>query len=508
MKNLLLLASVAIAMAASAQQPSVTRIASPVSAPSRAEVPEVITQQPEGRLVQMQRSSNQFAEMNGAIAVQHVNTMAEVVFADDGDVYFKNYISVLASTLEVWIRGHADGQTVTIDLPQVVYAQPEQDGQITYYQGYALDDLYNTAEPALPEVSQNQSITFNRDGDKLTQTDNRILGVCLESEGQLGFTGYGDGECVYTPFTLVPQTLPEGLETEPWTLTTDNGSWPVRVAFDGDTVYVVGAIQDIPEAAVIGTINGKKITFERNQFMGVYADTYYIYFMPIKGQSLIDKLVLNYDAEAKKMDGSRADGFAVNASTDTFFALAAYKDIHLFYQEPIVGAVMPQSPQNVTFTVLPESLWAYIGVSELRFDLSALSADGRLVDSANVYYSVYTDDDQLYTFDPDNAPKLGKEETMIPLDYNDTYTFFVDGAMHNIYFDFDTVGRIGVQSIYRADGEEMRSPIIYNDGTEKVESIVADSQAAVYYNLTGRRVEPTHGIYIRFKDGKATKIIL
>lgn len=478
---------------------------------SHADVPTAITAQPEGRVVTMKRSSTQFWQSGYENHYRDVQgVMTEAVFADNGDVYFKNYLSGMGNDRDVWIKGHKDGDVLTVELPQVVTGHAEGYG-IAYYNGYAFE--WNDAMPENPKLSQNQTITFTCKGDTLTQTDNRILGIGLsdDPQGPAAFAGFGDGACVYTPFALVPQTMPEGLRPQTWTMKSDNEdhrSLGVQVAFNADKVYIAGAVPAMPDATIIGIVDGDKITFAKEQYLGMYDRGYYIYFMPVRGYDMIDELVMSYDAKAGTMDAGTDEGFAANIGTEELFVIDSFRNVHLFTDSPVLGPVEPLAPQNVKFNVMPEAVWDIYGKSQLIFDLGARSTDGRDLDPAKMFYSVYKDD-QLLTFNAEHAPSLGQDVTEINIEYSDGSMFDNYETRHYLTLWFDDATRVGVQAIYRDGNEVKRSAIIYSDGSSaEIADLAPDTKRpAVYYDLQGRRVEPNKGVYIRVQNGKATKII-
>ena len=82
------------------------------------------------------------------------------------------------------------------------------------------------------------------------------------------------------------------------------------------------------------------------------------------------------------------------------------------------------------------------------------------------------------------------------------YDFMSDGCEAQVYFYESLLESIGVQMVYKLDGQEYCSNIV--SGTLTGVKNVLDNQRSLtsYYDLQGRRLQeaPAKGLYI--KDGK------
>lgn len=324
---------------------------------------------------------------------------------------------------------------------------------------------------------------------------------------------------------MTPQTLPEGLQTQKWWLSYAFGAKQVDVAIDGDTFWVDNlAPEEFPGIAFKGTIDGDKVVFKTGQYFGKLSngiDTYDFWFMPLytnqpgltwDNAEMKPELVMNYDAAARNLtcDDDRW-GFALNANPDELFYLHVYQNAHLLFQDTYQPA-MPQSPCSLMDEELPEEYWDTYGMSTLFVYLPLESTDNKILDRENYFYSIYVDDaGEPMTFDPEDFPGLEEETTEMPFNFTDDRVFYTTSNYHAVYLQFGGYEKLGVQGIYRINGVENRTPIVYTDGSVGIDQtptdIFGNNGQPVYYDLTGRRVnEPQNGIFVKMLGGKATKV--
>lgn len=100
---------------------------------------------------------------------------------------------------------------------------------------------------------------------------------------------------------------PAGMEVRPYTMTAYECSlgkdleYQVKLGFDGDNVYVQGFSQEFPESWVVGTLSEGRLSFMRNQYLGVYkklARDYDIWLTGINhDDAYFTSVIFNYDKE-------------------------------------------------------------------------------------------------------------------------------------------------------------------------------------------------------------------
>lgn len=499
---------------------------------SRVEIPEAIVDEPAGKHIQMARSGLQFINLYGSLSVTPIeNGVANLTVADNGDVYLANYITCMPVYFNIWVKGHLEGDKVSMTFPQYAAAQGVgPDGQPQFFTVYALDDTYNTDDPKIPAVSENQTVTFTYKDGVLTQDDDRIVGVCVERpDGTLAFMGYGDSQAVFTPFTQMPQVEPDGVTPEKWAMVCGNSGNFVYMTFVGDDVYIRGmSPNNLPEAVVKGTIQGDKIVIERDQYMGIYTDPYsyeyYAYAIPVKATpytdeygdemayEFMDKLVMSYDKEGRSIKAEENEGFCLNSGKTNLSVIDMYLNPHIFYQASYGQPMAPADPCDLVLMELPEDAWDSYGFAEFSFDVPLLSTNGDLLDVNNLYYNIYIDEDEVYTFDPSVYEHIDEVMTDIPATFTEYWDFHVQNDTHHImYLWFTGYGRIGVQSVYKVGDDVRRSSIVYNDGTIGIadNTVTRNDAPATYYDLLGRRVaNPANGVFIVKQGAKTYKVKL
>ncbi|MCR4808554.1 MAG: hypothetical protein K5896_01695, partial [Prevotella sp.] len=302
----------------------------------------------------------------------------------------------------------------------------------------------------------------------------------------------------------------------------------VNVAFVGNDVYL--NIYD--EGVYIkGTIEGNKLTFKSGQFLGIYYNTYYLFFVgqhyytyydEVSGQDVInaemlDELVFDYDASNRSF--STDEAFVINVGKNSarlYYAVMLAPKFYFFQEVPAVPADPVITNYRPTF-----SEWGY---NALQFNVVATDVDGNYIVPEKLSWQAYIDDEP-FIFSPDDYEGLTEDMTEIPFGWYD--------ANYDIYLSFFTIyfepaKNVGIQSIYRGAGVERRSNIVYfdlatsqivtepwNDETVGIApaQTPTDVKAVSYYDATGRCVSPdAKGLVIKtvtLSDGthKTVKVI-
>ena len=147
------------------------------------------------------------------------------------------------------------------------------------------------------------------------------------------------------------------------------------------------------------------------------------------------------------------------------------------------------------------------GYSCFDFRLPTTDVDGNAIDPSLLSFSIFTDEDQIYTFTAETYPNdLTQDMTEIPYsvyhggyDFDDARIYFyrtnADG-----YPTFFTQ-RIGIQVYYTVDGVKNASNIVYwYLPASAIASINAENVAStIWYNLAGQKLNgkpSVPGIYI------------
>lgn len=161
------------------------------------------------------------------------------------------------------------------------------------------------------------------------------------------------------------------------------------------------------------------------------------------------------------------------------------------------------------------------GYTRFDFNINLVDVDGNPLDSDCLTYSIFTDDDQLFTFDYETYGELNgfdSDMTEIPYGYNgeDFYLrrvyFYRTNTGDNPFFNW----RIGIQLQYTVNGITNKSNIVYLEvypQTGVSEVNVGKTVTGVnYYNTAGQRMSQPSGVTIQvttYSDGTttATKVV-
>ena len=441
---------------------------------------DIISEQPEGTKKVYSRSGSAYmATMFGVSETSVEGAVGSVVFGADDKVYIKNIISQ-ANGLNAWVVGTISGSTITIQLPQTVYAFLDE--------GYNLEaaKMSYDAENQTYVKSADQTVKLNYNvetGDittpagKLT-TGEDIIGLMYDDD--LSWAGYGDWNIAMTAVTDELVEAPAGLTTEQYALTANGyeGSL-VQVGFNGDDVYVQGIDHNLPETWVKGTVSGNKVTFKRGQYVGAdevagyhqylmsatvtqewddwYEEYYDVY-------TLADTdIEFTYDAETKTL--SESTPFLLNCGKDVVSYLYAFNKAKM--AKFIEVAATPAAPSAVG---LFEGGWSYYltgdGWGYLEFAITPADVDGNYILPEKLSYQIYTKvngevkplslswNDYVYQ----QVPTMVE----IPFGYNDGW----DIAATYLYYYVIGPEAYGIQTIYRGAGEEKRSEIVWAETLE------------------------------------------
>jgi len=161
------------------------------------------------------------------------------------------------------------------------------------------------------------------------------------------------------------------------------------------------------------------------------------------------------------------------------------------------------------------------GYTRLDFNINLVDVDGNPLNADFLTYSIFTDDDQLFTFDYETYGVnngFDGDVTEIPYGFSG-YDFY----LRRVYFYRTNTGenpmfnwRIGIQLNYTVDGVTNKSDIVYLEvypGSAVDEVNASPIVTGVrYYNLAGHEVAQPSGLTIQvttYSDGTttATKVV-
>ena len=170
---------------------------------------------------------------------------------------------------------------------------------------------------------------------------------------------------------------------------------------------------------------------------------------------------------------------------------------------------VPANPAIVTWQDRGET----DGTTYLGFTLPTTDVDGNYIDQYYMSYSIFLDDDRIYTFKANDFPnELNEDVTEIP-----TSIFFNSWNMstYGAYLYYDEAPlfthQVGIQVYYTIDGERNASDIVYLEvfPDTGVDELNATKQIANvrYYNMAGQEMAQPNGMTIKvttYTDGTRT----
>ncbi len=434
-------------------------------APARA---DVITEQPEGELRTYQRSGGAMYNFWGYLFTTSQDGGAmQMVFAEDGKtVYLKDPVS--QAVANTWVKAELsdDGKTLTMPLNQfIIFYDDYGYGLMTAWVDVTVDeDGYIVATPN-PDI-QEATFAIGDDGtitllDSSGDVDTfEGSGIGLIYDDDLTWAGYVDWESVYTPFDATPVELPEGIDMEDYSMSyvdsygSASGKM-VKVGFMDNSVYVQGFSSLVPDGVMKGDMDkgGRMVFFPSEQYLGV-GNSMFLNMMGLDAEyTVLDDLAFSFDEETRTL------------TANDILAVVAGMNIQEEYDQPVIApyvdhAATPANPEVIDFVDQGE----LGGYNYGSFNVPTVDTEGNFINPNDLYYRIYFDDDELFTFGPDEYPQVTEFMTDVPYNYTDGYDFGVGGA--TVYFYETGFQRVGIQSVFRGGGEEHVSDIVYMELTD------------------------------------------
>lgn len=448
---------------------------------------DIISEQPEGKLVNYSRSGYAYvSSWFGPYTVEVEGAVGAVVFGANNKVYFRSIAS--QAGLDTWIVGTVSGSTITIDLPQTVYDSGE---------GYCLDVAKMTYEDDWYVRADDQTVTLNYDavtGRITTPAGNLSTGydiIGLSYDDDLSWAGYGDWGISFEKVTDALVEAPAGLTTESYSLTAEGytGSL-VNVGFDGNDVYVQGIDVNLPDNWVKGTIDGNKVTFKSGQYVGADGVSgFHQYLMAATAEEKYDDYYEEYYTEFSLSDGDIT--FDYDASTKTlsnssvFLLNAGKTSVNYLYSfdkaviAPFTEVAATPAAPAITLSEGGYEYYSYgYGWGSIYIDQNTSDINGNYMLPEKISYRLWVkvngEEKPLTLSRYDYKYQIEETMTEIPYDYADNWDIGVNDGQKYVYYYVVGPEAYGVQTVYRGAGEERVSEITWADVTD----IGADMQPA------------------------------
>ena len=344
--------------------------------------------------------------------------------------------------------------------------------------------------------------------------------IYLDEEDDGLFAGAAVERVIYKdPGEKVPVEFPDRVMPQDWGMIYSNDIrvHNIKCAIVGDKVYLGSVSPLFPGNCVVGTINGDKVTFESNQFIGATDATYeYLVFSKARFISseergdvydfegeLLPSCEATYDAVAKTISCPMDVAWFCNVGTTSLY----YSDFWVgpMFMPNVPGPATPSDPEIIEWLAYEPA----IGYGGFIVELPLLGTNFEILNPENYTYIVYFDGEP-FTFTPEEYPGVPEAMTEIPYNFQDgaVEDFRVDGTTHIVCFRADGYESFGVQGVYSFEGDVRKSNVITQEFSSVANNRIdyPEVKAIEFYDLSGRKViEPEAGIYIKrisFEGGK------
>lgn len=470
-------------------------------------------------------------------------------WVDGTDGYVYIYDPVVAYHTDAWVRGEwggkgVHGDTIYVTGPQLVLSE-DYYGYFTY--NYYADRMQKSSGEWSANTNNHKTMFIWRN-DSLIQPRQTNAGYGLVNESGEAY-GLMDYSSVARPMTdKLIEPSPELLATAremamrscySYVDTTWNCR-TVKMIVDeaGGAIYLQNINDACPDAWIKGNIDGDKVTFPNNQYLGIYEDQqYYAYLSGVKttrtwwdeGEKyyyyfdLCDGITFTYDRTTGSLHNDDG-GFAIMPGATAKYYISYCLHPHIV---PITGeAKAPISPVFVKSYAYQFGEWnsGMAPFLSLQFHQPSFSDDGTYLDAEKMSYVFYLDT-MRYELCPDEYSTLSEPMTEIPANFTDNYYFYTSG-MSRAFYLFEDCDSLGVQSIYTDGDKKYYSPIAYfnmSDANAYTPNMASDyydgSKIAWGTTPTGKREvydvakfmgsaaevgQQVEGVRIKLENAKAT----
>ena len=355
----------------------------------------------------------------------------------------------------------------------------------------------------ITEQPEGNLVTYTRSGEYMTVS---LYGYITDAQtGQLKVVYAEDGKTVYIQD---PLCYGEG-----------QGVWVKgELSDDGLTISVpLGQYVAYNEEDGYGLL----LSWGATEAIDLGDDFYWVMFTPDENVEAVTYAV-NESEGTISLVGSEGDAFAEEPNNwnalgvagiwddDLSVATIEWKTVWTVLED--AEAAVPADPEALEFFDCKDES----GFTRFDFNINLEDVDGKPLHADNVTYSIYTDDDQLFTFDYDTyGANNGFDQDMTEIPYGFTgYDFY----LRRVYFYRTNTGdnplfnwRIGIQVHNTVDGVRNSSNIVYLEENpyNAIDGVKQDKTVASerYYNLAGQKVASPEGITIKvttYTDGTTT----
>lgn len=485
---------------------------------------------PEGEM----KYYNMNAVVRDIVGLMPVMGVAEKLYfsADGKSIYFGSLFPSILKCEDIWAKGTINGDDVMIDCYDEIYHLEVMDAE-----GNVVETRQLHVGELLVDDRGNpyglDDVHFTKDGDRYyidyTDIDLRpiVLFVVESNQDVTVFTtAYNHDLRPYEGNTNLNE-LPASASVSEYIYNgqdTYGQDFAIKghVGIDGDDYYFDSLLPEAGHAWIKGTRKGNTITLENDQFLGTDI-SYYLYYNGFKTTGF-DTSTGQYKGSYTKLTFSVDDAgiITLNSSNNTF-PCAFFPSGNQFYAtfqnriEPYLGdgAAYPSDPYDLK---LVTKYFEKYGENSISFLLDYMSSEGKYINPDNLYYCMWLDDD-IYNFNKSLYPYLHEENMKyFPYGYKDegNYDIYMaDDGRNVICFREDMFVQCGIQAVYRIDGKEYGSNIVYVDEEGNIEKVAPENGETNglkrielpaangnWYDLYGRRAANVQPGQIYIQNGR------
>lgn len=485
-----------------------------------------------------------FYVMNNEAKISENDGMADdVVFAEDGSVYFKNPLCNL--TTNTWLKGtlNTEGNLITVELPQAIYYQekdPELDTEeLTGYIAKMNMTFDESGDPTYVADTVDTNVQFSYENGVITLVNDNsyetILGLTDEDGSWYGYGDYAKSyeelsDAVVTPPAAALASAKEykmifvGDDDDETAVTYDGTV--VKLIKDGDDIYLSDLGGKDDGVYIKGTVADNKLTIPSYQYLGVpegslyhlfgdaftWSKTYWEGWGYIESTDVAnDGMALDYDADTDTYTTNEDKILGINYGKNDVYTAVEYKkpvlspyvSVNGAPAKPTITSVLDYGDENKTYTY-----------GKMVFSLTNTTPDGDFLNPYRISYSIYLDD-EVFEFWPDSYPYVEEEMSRVPYNFIDSWDIYSKGPQRTVYIYATGYQKVAIQEFYEGtDGVTYYSePAYYYKNSDGIESATindnSNAGAPTYYDLAGRRIQSLQkGVNIvRTPNGRSTKVL-
>ena len=480
---------------------------------------EYITEQPQGTLFpNMSKSAHQYETTMGFLYDYDMDgVVADIVETDDA-LYVRDPLSlaIFGFSSKYWMKGEkAEGDTVVFKQQPIlkygneaVYTAKLKMTVTTYWdEEWEMDiqevSIDRTEDPSVKFLWKDNTLTL------VDLAEDELFGIVM-SDGYFG--GVAEKNTVYTCIKATENDIPDGAVPEDWQVRFTNEEAQedgalVKVIAHHNEIFIGGLPNTPKDSWIRGTIDGDKVVFPSNQYLGISptsgchatftgAEVSITYDEAMNEYTVdvipTDQVTFTYDAANKTMKSE--DNMVINAGfmERPVYSVMSAPDMKIY---SVTGVLTPSDPVITYYQPYGGDSW---GIGVARFTISRFDAQGNYLDLEKMYYNVYFDEEKV-EFYKDEYLLMKDGTTDVPCTYNDQYSIWYSGANYTINFYDGGFEKFGIQVFY-TDGNETRSSKLVYYGESGIQDTVGEVSvvSVTYTDLMGRVInEPQHGIYIK-----------